>query len=499
MRKFNYIILLISILSLSACSEDFLDVKTTSSLTSDDAATAIEADPAKLEGFVNGIYSLLVKFDLVNDSHDAFGYMSILHSTDMMGQDIVQQKFHWFGYDYEHDNHEMTYRRTQVNWTYLYTVISNANLVFAMTSENSTSETIRAFRGQAYALRGMSYYYLIQLYQHTYGNSDDLPGIPLYYATNEGKQSVLGRGKVSDVMTQIELDLTKAVELLDGWNRTNKNQINFQVANGLLARYYLLTEQWQKAADAAQMATAGFVVMPAADLSDGFMDINNDEWMWGFDHNAETETRYASYFSHISNITPGYAGLNYAPRLIDKQLYELIPATDARKKWFQGPDSVTVPADELTSSVFTDEATAWTFPYANVKFGYDGNWTMDYVYMRTAEMILIQAEALARLGKNVEAATKLGQLMSKRDPAWNKTTVTTEEVYLQRRIELWGEGFSFFDLKRLNKGIDRTYDGTNHPANGQIVVAAKAKTWIYQIPQTEIQENAYIEENENNE
>jgi hypothetical protein len=124
---------------------------------------------------------------------------------------------------------------------------------------------------------------------------------------------------------------------------------------------------------------------------------------------------------------------------------------------------------------------------------------MDYMYMRAAEMVLIEAEALAHLSRNAEAATALKKLMVNRDPAWNKSSVTVDEVWMQRRIELWGEGFSFFDIKRLNKGIDRTYAGTNHRVDAQFKIEAGDPIWIYPIPQTEILENPEIGEEDNNE
>ena len=43
------------------------------------------------------------------------------------------------------------------------------------------------------------------------------------------------------------------------------------------------------------------------------------------------------------------------------------------------------------------------------------------------------------------------------------TKAFQNECWWQRRIELWGEGFATFDIKRLNKGIIRNYAGTNHP------------------------------------
>ena len=352
------------------------------------------------------------------------------------------------------------------------------------------------FRGQALALRGMAYYYLIQLYQHIYplSASLDKPGIPMYWASNEGKEDILGRAPVSLVLSQIESDLVTAVANLNGFTRANKNQVNQSVANGLLARYYLLTEQWSKAVDASRLAQVGFDVMPASSLTDGFMSLSNSEVMWGYDHNAETTTLYASFFSHISNLTAGYAGLQYAPRLIDKRLYESIPASDARKGLFQDPAGSIVVENNVNPS-----ATGWKLPYANLKFGWDGNFTMDYLYMRGSEMVLIEAEALARDSKGAEAATALQKLMSKRDPAWSSATVSADDVLLQRRIELWGEGFSYFDLKRFNKGIDRSYSGSNHQSANKLVVPAGDKRWIYQIPEREIQENSEISKEDNNE
>ena len=118
--------------------------------------------------------------------------------------------------------------------------------------------------------------------------------------------------------------------------------------------------------------------------------------------------------------------------------------------------------------------------------------------MRAAEMYLIEAEALARQGKSSEAATVLGELMKNRQPSWKKQVVTVDDVLLQRRIELWGEGFAYYDLKRNNKGIDRDYEGTNHLAGYELVVPAQDVLWTFQIPLGEIQENSHISEADQN-
>ncbi len=495
--KYLTVSVLASVLVLSSCSDEFTNVKNTAYLDANTAAEIAASDPDALDSYLLGAFSYLVQFDVSgNSAHDDFSHMSVLHSTDMMGNDIAMSASHWFNYDYQHDNHEFNYRRTLVDWTTYYTTIAKANEIISFFPEEPADVQAKGLMAHGYALRAFAYYYLIQLYQHPVTASGDVnwdaPGVPMYFSSVDGysleeQETFKGRNTVRAVYEQIEKDLLKAVGLFEqGYTRPTKNYMNASVANGLLARYYLLSQQWDKAVSAAQKAYASYTL--DAKLSNAFNDITHSEWMWGFDHNAETQTTYASFFSHVSNLTGGYAGLAYASRLIDSKLYDAIPETDIRKSFFNGPQG------DATQS----QAGA-KLPYAGLKFGWLDGWVMDYMYMRAPEMYLIEAEALAHLNQGEKAAEALAPLMAVRDKGWHKSSVTVEDVYLQRRIELWGEGFSFFDLKRLNKGIDRAYAGNNHLPGYQLVVPALAKTWIYQIPNKEMQENKALTEDDQNE
>lgn len=516
MKTIKYSIVALAALTLSACSEDFLTNDFRSGLDADAVETLLEESPdAVINSYVNGIYSYMVEaVSYDNDNHDNFTFASILHTADMTGQDMVQATSHWFNYDYDWDNRMYNYRRTRSHWSTLYTMIAKANTIIDLFPEEPAEDNVvaRAGLGQALAIRGMSYYYLIQLYQQSATDDSSvivlLPGVPLKFAQSEvveNKDSLNGRNTVGRVHQQIESDLNKAVALLDGYERPVKYFIDQSVAYGLLARYYLLKGKWQLAANAAVSAQTlaageGLGIMDASLLHDGFMDINNKEWLWGFDHSTETQTTYASWFSMVSNMAPGYAGLNYAPRLIDKALFDQIAKSDERKTLFN--DAVGVPNADGEFDRARD------LPYANLKFGDKGDWTMDYVYMRLAEMVLIEAEAKAQLGNGADAATALKKLMANRDPKWNKTSVTVDDVFIQRRIELWGEGFNFFDFKRLNKVVDRRYKDSNHRTKvyahhgtSYINLDSKGnpysweklgKDWTYQIPVTELNENPLI-------
>lgn len=502
MKVLKYMSIGLLTLALGSCGSDYLDRDDLRGLDADAAATAAGNNP---DVFLNGIWSHLV--DMYASQHDTFNFMATLHASDMGTEDIAMAAEHWFNYDYQVDNRMYNYRRVNVSWTTFYTTISKANEVIGLYPNGGSTDGEKALLGQALAMRGFSYYYLIQLFRNYMTPEGTVnmtqKGLPLILTSvdvpDEAERTKLkGANTVARVFEQIESDLTRGVQLLEEskYKRPTKNYVDAHVANGLLARYYLLAQKWSDAATAAKKARSGkfydgdtgYEPMGNAGLHDGFYDIENSEWMWGFDHSTETSTVYASFFSMISNIAPGYAGLGYAPRLIDARLYSQIPDDDYRKSLFNGPEG-----DK------SQPTSAAQLPYANVKFGDDGNWTMDYMYMRAAEMYLIEAEALVRQGQGGQAAQVLGELMKYRQPSWNASEVTLNEILFQRRIELWGEGFRWFDMKRNNLGIDRTYEGNNHlPGDYQLKIPGQDVRWTYQIPRSEMQENDQLTDDDQN-
>jgi hypothetical protein len=123
----------------------------------------------------------------------------------------------------------------------------------------------------------------------------------------------------------------------------------------------------------------------------------------------------------------------------------------------------------------------------------------DIPYMRSAEMFLIEAEALARAGRDAEAQTAFTTFMASRVPGFVRPTATgtalIDLIMNSRRVELWGEGFRFLDLKRLNLPLNRT--GTNHNQALAVMMTlpAGANDWQYVIPQSEINANPKVVQN----
>ena len=146
-------------------------------------------------------------------------------------------------------------------------------------------------------------------------------------------------------------------------------------------------------------------------------------------------------------------------------------------------------------------------PYTNVKFGaYQdvmGNTTnsQDWPLMRVEEMYLIKAEGEAMSGNLTKAKQTLEDFVKTyRNPSYACTASSAQEmqdeIWLQRRMELWGEGFALFDILRLKKPIIRK--NTNYEAIVQFNLEPESQIMIYRIPQCEMETNKGIKEEDNN-
>lgn len=494
MKKILFIIAA-AMITLVSCEKSF-DVTNTGNPSGEDMAAKITEDPGFMGSYVTGFYASLVAY---GGNHDMYGLLSVLLNLDHMGADIVNDGTpNWGKYDYVQDYGLAEWGRTAQFWSTFYTLIGKCNEVidFIPADEDPEIPVIRSYLGQAYALRAFAYTYLMLIYQDPVDQSGafrtDAPAVPLVYAGRDGisaddAQSRQGRNPMSMIMEHVEDNLAKAFALLEGTPRASKMEVDYSVAQGFAARYYLFTQQWEKAAEAADIALQGYDIMDKSRLYSGFMEIEDPEVMWGFNHSTETQTAYASFFSHMSNSSSGYSGIGQMVKCIDKSLYDQIPATDFRKGLFNGPEG--------NPSAATEGA---KYPYASLKFGYDSQWLQDYIFMRASEMYLIKAEALARTGATGEAAAAMKPLMQKRDLGYNKSSVDVEDVLLQRRIELWGEGFVYFDLRRNGLDCIRVYEGSNHPEWARKNYPAHADTWNFQIPLKEVQENEWISDEDQN-
>ena len=125
----------------------------------------------------------------------------------------------------------------------------------------------------------------------------------------------------------------------------------------------------------------------------------------------------------------------------------------------------------------------------------------DWPFMRVEEMILIQAEGLVRSGSRDEGKQMLEDFIrSYRDPAYSADAsgrTLEDEIWYQRRVELWGEGFSNNDTRRLGKPLVRFHDPatSNVPAAFRFNMTADDPWWLMRFPKAETNTNLAIVDN----
>lgn len=482
-------------------------------MTVDQAANA----PGSYENFVSALSSSVAGqfvFDSRRQPND-FGYPSLMLMRDVTGQDIVAGVTNnWFSFWYECSvSLAPIYLNCQYPWTYYYGQIKNCNTVLSLAGENP-SDLHKAGAGMARAWRALYYLDLAQMFApRTYGEDKTAPTVPI--VTNETDPNAAAnnpRATYEAMMQFILSDLDAAETLLQGFSRSTKEVPDLSVVYGLRARAYLIMEDWVNAEKYAKLAQQGYTVMTGEQYTDrinGFNDANyTNSWMlccsfkkddacmvnqrgnnsWG--SWMITELPYDSYGYYTT-----YGQCNF----IDYHLYQTIPATDARKKCYIdfSIDRLGTPSAQLSAlSAYSDVPELVYGTALNIgsdagqrgallggmplKFRAKGGnhttnldaYCVDVPMMRVEEMVLIEAEAAGRQdearGKNI-----LENFAKTRDPnyvygshneAYNNASTSpfVNEIWWQRRVEFWGEGISMFDIKRLNKGIIRSYANTNH-------------------------------------
>ena len=510
-NKYTTVLALSTALVFNSCGSDFLETSPTGTITKDRVDQLADMKP-----LVVGLYSSLIAYDVLGRDadnlsvrHSDFGYFSIVLSSDLMVDDMSQYSasYGWFYNWYDLSlRKDASHPDVQMPCLFFYKEINAANNIIGTVGygDDLTDEQI-AFRGQALAARAFSYYNLANLYGDAYGVDKTSKGVPIVLENMTLTEiSNNPRATVEKVYNEVILkDLLQAEKDLEKYARPTKDIINLNVVYGLLARTYLMMENGAKAAEYAKKAREGYKLMDNDQLywvnqegkTASFSDISNVEWIWGCDVTDKSRiatSGIVNFPSQMSSMSYGYVSIGGMYKCIDANLYANIPVSDARKKAWLG---------EVTN-IYGKMVPV----YANIKFGKMNGATNDndndYPLMRASEMYLIEAEGLARAGQIAEAQQVLFEFVSHRDPGYVKSTKTGEafidEVYFQRRIELWGEGFSYVDHKRLKKGIVRDYSGTNHNADARMNLDAGASVFKFRIPDAETNYNKGIPASDNN-
>ena len=198
---------------------------------------------------------------------------------------------------------------------------------------------------------------------------------------------------------------------------------------------------------------------------------------------------------------------------INNLLYDKIPPTDVRKGWWVDENLESPLLKDVTWNGVSGNAVAPLeienvklpfLPYTNVKFGMNAIGSTvndeDWPFMRVEEMILIQAEGYARNGQADKGRQILEDFVrTYRDPSYSADAAgrsLEDEIWYQRRVELWGEGFSNPDTRRLGKPLVRFHDqSSNFPAAFRFNMPADDGWWLMRFSKSETNTNTAVVNN----
>jgi len=543
MLKNIYIMLLVIVaITITSCSEDFLETKPTDAISAADALATADNMALIINGLHRGLYSQSQTILPGGTTTRAGNHFWIPLGDNLAGGVIHSARANNLGWQNQTQwisHTQETSRTTRILWYHRYNIIASANAIINKAAEGSIPEDdrLREIIGQAYTYRAYAYLSLIQHYAKGYliGSPSTDPGVPLLFSS-EAPFTSAPRSTVQEIYTQIKLDLDAAISNFENavprpkGSADNKSQLNIDVAYGLKARVGLATGDWATAATAAVTARQSYPLMDEEDWKSGFNTTLLPEVIWGSNVITTETTFFRAYFYLMSNTFNGSQVRNN-PKIADKRLYDQIPDTDYRKDVFlkDAPNSNNSASNGLggwannTNPLYTTEeefdaeierlASVWgwtsrhnTHPYMHVKMRQKvpgGIEPDDIIYMRSSEMYLIEAEAKAMLNDVSGAQLALAPLAEARDSAYDVNIYDTQEklmeqIKFQRGIELWGEGFLYTDKIRWDEGFDHAANGGSGASEVLYQDGFSQEkpsvnnAWIFKIPQAEIDANPNI-------
>ena len=458
---------LATILALTGCSKDFLEEPKPSQQVSEDI---IFGSPDGVEAFISGI---------IREGRGRFtgqstsNLSSYYFSRVWKGDDMMFLGTGFWNIDYDFTGRTSDNMRPRFIWNFSYHMINQINnLINGVEASQDLSDSEKAYySAKGRALRGFYYFQLVLEFSKAYSVDPSFPAGPIYTDLTTDGKPMNNSAEMYDLIVD---DLTFAVDNLTS-ERLGKSYVNRQTAAGILARVYLTMENWSGAEAMANLAYDNDLAGSFAPerYGDGFIDIENPEWIWGYDQtpdqwvSAHTPAAWTDILgSGLAPYKVGYMNVNFT---------NLFSPTDVRNLFVINNPNVNNTRHMTTTKFYFDKE------------------NLDYPILRKPEMVLTEAEAKFRQGDEEGAHDLLFYLQLNRDPNAQRSTNTgdalEEEILLERRKELYGEiGVEWFDAKRLQRGITRT---SNH--HTVLTIAPNAIEFVMQVPESEIDANGNID------
>ena len=432
MKKiFSILLVAVLTISLSSC-KGFLDKEPTDSVVAENALATLEDAGVA----VNGMYTLLKYYTVYGN------YM--IQMGDMRADLLVPSEGTYITYSYDYDPSQNSYFTL---WRNYYSTITRANAIIQNIDKLEVPADKQAIKddylGQAYAVRAFCYFDLARLYGRPYrfDNGASL-GAVLITTPVSPSEARIPRSTVADTYAQIEADLATALPLLS--KAKNLGHFNYWAAEFLKAKVALYKGDNETAYSAAKdvITNSPYSLIPRDNYLASWAQVGNDESIFEGLVNLQSAIDGDNGFggSFYYSLWFGYTntGASVVPTKAWRDMFALTP-NDIRINW--------IAYDDPNSGEGKHTGEYWLKKFiGNTGFTAFLN---NPRFMRLAEAYFIAAEAGMNSGKG-DAANLLLQVAQRADPTVTSIAATMENIEIQRKKELIGEGDRFFDLMRRN-------------------------------------------------
>lgn len=486
---------------LTSCSDSWLDTTSTQTVEGDDLFST--TSNARLA--INGLCRIMVQqHSYYGQSFNGEGTMKLLYG-EYMGEtfNFPYMSPGWYPIMIGDANYTQSNSTIYDSypWYYYYMLVSGANAVIGRVESAEGSQAERDFLKaealtfRAYSFMRLSEFYCDPWYKSNEGATDGIV-LRLKEVADAGESTDMPLSTLAKTYEQIYDDLDEAIRLYQSSGLTRddvygdaSSTISFpdeKVAHSIYARAALNRQDYGKALSEAKLALGdNYTLMDKSSYYSGF-DTPNDEWVWGVYNDASETIWYYGWQLYMA--CNGYYAQNGINVCISRSFIEQFPDTDIRKGLFltektflnegeKFTDVVNANEGQTTGAFLSDdtyykanayvkatvpEAVEQNFAYASLKFQATGQPAVGcQPIIRNSELLLIVAEAAYyedATGKQSQDALNELNATSGRDAAYTCTKTGDEllkEIKKYRGLELWGEGFDWFDHKRWGDPVVR--------------------------------------------
>ena len=427
--KYNRMALTMALLSLIpvSCNKDFLEDKPASATTLEHAIK----DLSDMNRALIGAYSTL-------SNTWTFG-TRVLVLPDLIADNafISNENSGWFlpFYNLSWPVEDQDIKRL---WLGLYYTVAQSNLIITskIPDRASLSDTDKKaydqYLGEAYALRAMAHFTLVDFFAASPKTGQKTPGIPYVTELVDPEHALdfeSPRLSLQETYRHIEADLNQALELMDPTKALDATHLSPVAAQLLLSRLYLYNRDWQKAIAAADKAiSSGPQILPS--------EYYGLYWeMEKFQFETVFEIGYTTQL--YAYLLPGAQGGAYGQNLAYADLVEAMDAADVRRDLF-------VKAEDRKDDPKGYYVTKF-IPHINLKL------------LRISEAYLNKIEAEYHTDPTT-AAHDLTLFASVRDGVDYSPDTGDQllaDILKERRFEFCFEGHRLFDLRRNEWDIHR--------------------------------------------